>query len=180
MRSGLGAQIQPRISDPAFELRSAMGAETHPWSPHPALDRCSTGGQIKAGSSDWTHICLAAQIQDGSSDRTHILPKASFTSAKQSRHFSTKPRYSLIQEGPLQQSHHAAGAQGNTSSHITYHVLWDHVLCTMSYVLYTMYCVLSIMYYVSPSTPSKNQYGYPSVPHTHPNQDKCSGISTLT
>ena len=33
------------------------------------------------------------------------------------------------------------------------------------------------MYYVSPSTPSKNQYGYPSLPHTHPNQDKCSGIS---
>ena len=29
----------------------------------------------------------------------------------------------------------------------------------------------------SPSTPSENQYGYPSVPHTHPNQDKCSGIS---
>jgi len=120
-------------------------AKPRSWSPHPALDRCSTGAQIKAGSSDWTHICLGAQIQDGSSDRTHILPKASFTSAKQSKHFSTKPRYSLIQEGPLQQTHHANGPQGNISSHIMYHVLWDHVLCTMSYVLCTMYCVLNIM-----------------------------------
>ena len=33
------------------------------------------------------------------------------------------------------------------------------------------------MYYVSPSTPSKNQYGYLSLPHTHPNQDKCNEIS---
>ena len=63
---------------------------------------------------------------------------------------------------------------------IMYYVPWEHVLCSMSYVLCTMYCVLKIlciMYYVSPSTPSKNQYGYPSLPHTHPNQDKCSGIS---
>ena len=76
------------------------------------------------------------------------IPEASFTSAKQSKHFSTKPHYSLIQEGPLQQTHHANGPQGNISSHIMYHVLWGHALCIMSYVLCTMYCVLNAMCHV--------------------------------
>jgi len=124
-------------------------AKPRSWSPHPALDRCSTGAQIKAGSSDWTHICLGAQIQDGSSDRIHILPKASSTSAKQSKHFSTKPHYSLTKRAlchrhTMQMDHRGI----KVHTHIMYHVLWDHVLCIMSYILCTMYCVLDVMCHV--------------------------------
>ena len=76
------------------------------------------------------------------------IPEASFTSAKQSKHFSTKPHYSLIQEGPLPHTHHANGPQGNKSSH-TYYVSCTVGPCAMYYVLYIMYNVLCIRCYVS-------------------------------
>ena len=110
-------------------------AKPRSWSPHPALDRCSTGAQIKAGSSDWTHICLGAQIQDGSSDRIHILPKASFTSAKQSKHFSTKP-HSMGAETQPWSPHPDAGAQVEAGSsdwiHIDNEAVPEHLLHELS------------------------------------------------
>ena len=65
---------------------------------------------------------------------------------------------------------------------IMYYGTMCYVLCPTYYVQCIVYYVLCTMYYVLCITihTFKESIWYPSLPHTHPNQDKCNGISILT